>query len=69
MVVFLLLINIFNLRYCESFGVYFECRSTDKEIEFVIIDFDVFVCQNNVFIIIFVEIKIKVLFEFIIVVK
>lgn len=63
MVVFLPLINILNPRHCESFGAYFECRSTDKEIEPATTDSDALACQNNVLIIILVEIKTKVLLE------
>ena len=44
MVVFLPLINILNPRHCESFGAYFECRSTDKEIEPVATDSDALAC-------------------------
>lgn len=63
MVVFLPLINILNPRHCELFGAYFECRSTDREIEPATTDSDALACQNNVLIIILVEIKTKVLLE------
>jgi len=44
MVVFLPLINILNPRPCESFGAYFECRSTDNEIQPAATDSDALAC-------------------------
>ena len=63
MVVFLPLINILNPRHCESFGAYFECRSTDKEIQPATTDSDALACQIDVLILILVESKTKVLLE------
>ena len=44
MVIFLPLIHVLNPRHCESFGAYFECSSTDKEIEPVAADTDALAC-------------------------
>ena len=46
MVIFLPLINVLSPRNCESFGAYFECSSTEKEIEPVAADSDALACQN-----------------------